>query len=808
MSSRSPSSSLTDLADFLDAEHGSILELFTARVQQLVAPRPLTRSQLVDHVPQFLREVVAAVRAGSAPTQQLFVESATAREHGKQRLELGYDLDAVVREYGLLRDCILERLEATQATPSLRALRVMSDCVSAATAAAVDEYLAHRQDDAVAERRHLLDMFAQAPGFVCFLRGRDGVFELANPAYYQLIGHRDVIGMPLRQALPELAGQGYFELLEQVFDTGAPFVGRGLEVKLQRVRGAPLVEAFVDLVYQPIRDMLGTVTGILVQGHDVTELRRQQVQREHVETALRGSEERYRTLFESIDDGYCLIEVIFDAAGRPFDYRFLETNAAFEGHTGLAGAVGKTVLELVPDQDQHWFDFYGAVVQSGEPARINMEASAMNRWYEVFANRVGAPEQCQVGVVFKDISERKRAEAERERLLERESALRQSAEAASRLRDDFLATVSHELRTPLAAILGWVQMLRTETLSPEKRERALETVERNARAQAQLVEDLLDVSRILAGKLRLEVEHVEVDALIEAALETVLPAANAKEIQIEATLASSSAVMGDPHRLHQVVWNLLSNSVKFTPRGGRVQVLVRCADACVEIIVSDTGQGIDPKLQDHIFDRFRQADGSTTRSHGGLGLGLSIVRQLVDMHGGSVAVVSAGKGHGSTFTVRLPLAIARRRDPAPAPEASLTGRVLVRPPELVGLHVLVVDDEIDARDMVQMLLEQCGAVVRAAGSAAEAFQMFREQRPDVLVSDIGMPDEDGYALIARLRALTPVDGRNVPAVALTAYARTQDRTRALLAGFTNHVAKPVEPAELLAVVASLARART
>jgi PAS domain S-box-containing protein len=798
---------MTVLADFLEAEQRPILERFSVRVQQLVAPRALTRSQLVDHIPVLLREIVAAVREGSASTARIFMPSPAAQEHGKQRLRLGYGLDGVVREYGLLSDCILERLAATEQTPSLGSMRVLSECISAATAVSVNEYVAHRQDGAAAEHRHLLDLFEQAPGFVCFLRGRDAVFELANPAYYQLIGHRDVIGKPIRAVLPELEGQGFFELIERVFDTGVPFVGRGMAAHLQRVPGAPLVEAFVDLVYQPIRDADGTVTGILAQGHDVTEAKHQQAQRERVEAALRGSEERYRTLFESIDDGYCLIEVLFDAAGRPFDYRFLEANAAFEGHAGLADAVGKTVREMVPDQDQHWFDLYGGVVTTGQPARINVHSAALNRWYELFASRVGPPEQCQVAVVFKDITERKRVEEERERTLERESALRQAAEAASQLRDEFLATVSHELRTPLAAILGWVQMLRTESLPPDKRERALETVERNARSQAQLIEDLLDVSRILAGKLRLEVELVEVDPVVEAALETVLPVANAKQIQIQPTLASGGTVMGDPHRLQQVVWNLLSNAVKFTPRGGCVQVRVQCVGASVEIIVADTGQGIEPRLQDHIFERFRQADSSTTRSHGGLGLGLSIVRELVDMHGGSVGVVSGGLGRGSTFTVRLPVAISRRRDVPLTAVPSMTAGMLVYPPELRGLDVLVVDDEIDTRDMVQTLLEQCGAQVRAAGSAAQAFQLFVEQRPDIVVSDIGMPHEDGYGLIARLRAQLPADGGHVPAVALTAYARTQDRTRALLAGFSNHVAKPVDPSELVAVVASLARSR-
>ncbi|CAN5913642.1 hypothetical protein BH11MYX3_BH11MYX3_17100 [soil metagenome] len=660
---------------------------------------------------------------------------------------------------------------------------------------------------AEAERRQLLALFEQAPGFVCFLRGREAVLELANEAYQQLIGHREAIGKTLREVLPELVGQGFFELIEQVFDSGTPHVGRGVAVRLQRVAGAALVEAFVDFIYQPIRDADGSVMGILVQGHDVTEVRRQQTHREAAEIAQRKSEERYRTLFESIDDGYCLIEVLLDPTDRPFDYRFLEANAAFERHTGLANPVGKTCLELIPDQDQHWFDLYGRVATTGEPLRTSMQAPAMNRWYEVFASRVGAPEYRHVAVVFKDISERKRAEVERDRMLERESALRQAAETASQLRDEFLATVSHELRTPLAAILGWVQMLRSEDLPPEKRDRALETVERNARAQAQLIEDLRDVSRILAGKLRLEVELIEIDRLVEAALETVLPAATAKQIQIEPRLAPGATVMGDPHRLQQIVWNLLSNAVKFTPRGGRVEVSVRCVEASVEVVVADNGQGIARELQQQIFERFRQAENSTTRSHGGLGLGLSIVRHLVDMHGGSVGVASEGKGHGTTFTVSLPLAVAHRRDSRPAADPSMSAPNFVHPPELMGLHILVVDDEVDTRDMVQTLLEQCGARIRAAGSVAEAFRMFGEHRPDLVVSDIGMPEEDGYGLIARLRALAPADGGNVPAVALTAYARTQDRTRALLAGFSNHVAKPVEPSELLAVVASLARAR-
>ncbi len=654
------------------------------------------------------------------------------------------------------------------------------------------------------DARPLLGLFEQLPGFMCFLRGPDLVFELANATYSQLVGHRDIIGRPLREAVPELVEQGYLELLDQVFTSGEPFLGHGLKVNIQRERDAPLSEIFIDLVYQPIRGADGRVMGILVQGYEVTEVRRQAAQREAAEAALRASEERYRTLFESIDDGFCLMQMIVDERGETVDYRFLEANAAFEGHTGLVDAVGRTARELVPDLDASWFRLYGDVAATGVTARFENHAAAMNRWFDVYASRVGTPELRQVALVFKDVTDRKRAEEERGRLFELERAARREAEEASRLRDEFLTTVSHELRTPLTSILGWAQMLRVG-LPPDKRDRALETIERNARAQSQLIEDLLDVSSILAGKLRLEVAVVDMQAIVEAALETVRPAADAKGVRLQATLASDGAVMGDAHRLQQVIWNLLTNAVKFTPRGGRVQVLVECRDSAVEVNVADTGRGITRDFQPHVFERFRQADGGSARSHGGLGLGLSIVRQLVEMHGGTVSVHSEGEGLGASFTVRLPLAVARRfgAPGAPALQASGAGG-LACPPELDGLQILLVDDEADTREMLRALLEQCGAQVELAASTAEALTVFARRRPDVLLSDIGMPGADGYALIEQLRRLPPAAGGEVPAVALTAYARTEDRTRALLVGFNNHVSKPVEPLELLAVIASLA----
>jgi CheY-like chemotaxis protein len=339
----------------------------------------------------------------------------------------------------------------------------------------------------------------------------------------------------------------------------------------------------------------------------------------------------------------------------------------------------------------------------------------------------------------------------------------------------------------------------------------LETVERNARAQAQLIEDLLDVSRILAGKLRLEVEPLVLDGIVAAALETVQPAAEAKDIRIQATCARDCRVMADPHRFQQVVWNLLSNAVKFTPRGGLVQIAVDRDGDGATVTVTDTGRGIAKELQEHIFDRFRQADGSTTRSHGGLGLGLSIVRQLVEMHGGTVSVASDGEGRGARFTVRLPLAETNRRGAVQtisAPSANHTAPVPIfeRPPELLGISVLVVDDELDTRELIGAVVESCGARPTLAGSAAEALARIAESRPDLILSDIGMPGEDGYAFLRKLRALPAAAGGDIPAIALTAFARAQDRARALQSGFNSYIAKPVDPTELFAVMVSLRRA--
>jgi signal transduction histidine kinase/ActR/RegA family two-component response regulator len=414
---------------------------------------------------------------------------------------------------------------------------------------------------------------------------------------------------------------------------------------------------------------------------------------------------------------------------------------------------------------------------------------------------------------FSDITERRHAEAcaqeaaeERTRLLESERNARADAERASAMKDEFLATLSHELRTPLSAILGWAQVLRLRTSSQEELRHGLEAIERNARMQAQLIEDLLDMSRITSGKLRLDIQPVDPVTAVEAALETVRPAAEAKSIRLEKYLETATGpVSGDPHRLQQVVWNLLSNAIKFTPHGGTVRIGLRRDASYVDLTVEDSGIGIKPEFLPYVFERFRQADATTTRMFGGLGLGLSIVRRLVELHGGTVRAMSRGEGEGSMFAVRLPVerAYASPGSRSTKPEAA-PATFDFEHADLAGLKVLVVEDEPDARDLARRVLSECHANVLTASTASEAIRAVETEKPDVIVSDIGMPDVDGYELLRRIRALGPERGGRAPAIALTAFARSEDRMRALRAGFLVHLAKPVEPSELVATVASVA----
>jgi PAS domain S-box-containing protein len=410
-------------------------------------------------------------------------------------------------------------------------------------------------------------------------------------------------------------------------------------------------------------------------------------------------------------------------------------------------------------------------------------------------------------LVFRDITERKFVEEERSRLLTSERAAREKAEAASRSKDEFVAMISHEIRSPLNSILGWAQMLRRGKFNQEETERAVEIIERNARSQSQLIEDLLDISRVITGKLTLNVRSVEIAQIIETAMDIVRPAADAKEIQLQGHLEpGSSLVAGDPNRLQQVVWNLLSNAVKFTPRHGRVNVRLERVDSQIQISVSDSGVGINPEFLPFVFDRFSQANTTSERKFGGLGLGLAIVRHLVELHGGAVRADSPGEGQGATFTVTLPVK-AIRDEISEIERANLGAEntnSFADTITLDGLRIMIVDDEAETRDLLTAMLTRRGAEVRACASAREALAEIEQWRPLVLVSDIGMPDEDGYALIGKLRSLRPERGGDIPAIALTAYARSEDRMRALASGFQMHVPKPIEAGELIVVIASLA----
>lgn len=788
--------------------------------------------------------------------------------------------------------------------------------------------------EAERSRFQLAEAFRRSPSFLAVLHGPEHVFELANDRYYQLVGERDILQKPVRAALPELVGQGFYELLDRVYSTGEPFVGDDLPISLQREADRAPEQRFVSFVYQPTHAPDGTITGILVHGVDVTGRKASEgavsqlsEQRRHaLDSAQLGWyhldlgnahvswDERFSAIF-GIEEHETSLEEAFThlhpddqptsrervaASIRAVDpvpyrdeYRVVhpdgsvrwvqsrgKTNFAGEGEERRAVSLVGTVMDVTeakaiqaavleseakfrqladampqmvfsgtPDghldyYNQPWYDYTGlapgetgveawvrilhpdefqpiieawtATVSAGEPyereIRIKHAADGEYRWFLSRAQPIKDP----AGKVVRwfgtdtDIHESKLLREQNDQLLVSERAARSEAERTSQLKDEFLATLSHELRTPLNAILGWAQVLRDGDADKEDLDQGLATIERNARAQTQIIEDLLDMSKIISGKVRLDVQRLNLVTTLEGAVKTMVPTANTKSVRLSTTLDPDAfLVSGDPNRLQQVFWNLLSNAIKFTPKGGRVQVVLERVNSHLEVSVIDSGQGIKAEFLPYVFDRFRQQDATTTRQHGGLGLGLAIVKQLVELHGGNVRVKSPGEGKGTTFIVSLPLTVLHpeaepmesdRRHPQ---VATSHPNLRIQELNLQGVKVLVVDDEADARALVKRLLEDRGASVRAAGSVDEAMRLLTEEKPDVLISDIGMPGEDGYSLLRRVRALGVEQGGAVPAVALTAYARAEDRMKAILAGFQMHVSKPVEPAELLTMVASL-----
>jgi PAS domain S-box-containing protein len=517
-----------------------------------------------------------------------------------------------------------------------------------------------------------------------------------------------------------------------------------------------------------------------------------------IRTALKASERQYRFLAEFVP------QIIWTArADGALDY----CNQRMCDYTGLSVEEvirAEWLPALHPEDIVGATASWRAALRTGEPYedqfRLLRAADRSYRWHLGRA----VPLQGADGTIGKwfgtctDIDDQKRTATQ----LELERA---RVEEANRAKDIFLATVSHELRTPLNAVLGWVQILLSRPMTDDKRQSALGTIARNARAQAQLIDDLLDVSRISSGKLGLEVGPVDLIDVVESTIETVRPAADAKGLRLDSELQPEArTLVGDAGRLQQIVSNLLTNAVKFSETGGRVRIDLRRIDAAAELVVTDEGRGIDPEFLPYVFERFRQSDATIARSQGGLGLGLTIVRHLVELHGGTIQASSAGRGKGARFMVRLPLSAAAARVEAAAdPRPLFSDARIERTPELVGLRILVVDDQVDARELVATILEDCQAKVSRAGSVPEALAVFERSPPDLLISDLGMPDETGYDLIRQIRSRSLQQGGQTPALALTAYARAVDRTQALRAGFNMHLAKPLDPAELVAIVAAL-----
>jgi PAS domain S-box-containing protein len=619
-------------------------------------------------------------------------------------------------------------------------------------------------------------------------------FNQAAERLYGVTGDQ-ALGGPLREvyeyrwARPEDEAEAYEALARSGF-------WRGENVHVRR-DGA---ELHVESAVSALKDETGRVTGLLAVVRDVTARRR-------AEAALRESEDRYRDLVESSHELMCT----HDLEGR-----ILSVNRWAAEVLGYprGSLVGMSIRDGLPPERRAEFDEYLRAVKRDGFAKgimqVRTAAGEVRFWEYHNTLRVEGVEAPVVRGMAHDVTERRQA-------LAREKEARKEAEAANRLKDEFLATVSHELRTPLASIIGWARMLAEEDLNAGEQAQALEIIWRNARAQVQLVDDLLDVSRIITGKLRLDVRPVNLASVIEAAVDSVRPAADAKGIDLRLVLEPRlNLIQGDPGRLQQVVWNLLSNAVKFTPERGRVEVRVERLDAHAAVVVSDTGRGIAPEFLPHVFERFRQADSSTTRLHGGLGLGLAIVRHLVEAHGGSVRADSEGEGRGATFTVELPLSVEAEPVRPPAPAGVAEGAPMTRQPAagtkggaqslpLIGLRVLMVDDDADAVEMLAAFLRRAGAEVTAVASAPAALDALGPFRPDLIVADVAMPEVDGREMMRRVRSLGPDEGGRTPAVALTAYAGEAERSLSLRSGFQAHLDKPAEPGELLKVIAELAR---
>ena len=632
---------------------------------------------------------------------------------------------------------------------------------------------------------------------------RESVIRFTNPAVGDVFGYRpdELIGQNIAIIQPERLREAHRRGLARYLESGQRRLNwRATEAVGLHRHGH---EFPIEIAFSHLSQANGDLFAAFIR--DISE-------RKQAQAALEVSQSRMNLVLEGADVGlwYC-----------PLPFGRLEWDERTKRHFWLEREDEVTIEvffeRLHPDDRTRVREEIEQSIATGTRYETEYRTVSPLTGAEKWVRAVGGPvtdgggQPVRFDGITIDITAHKAADREREELLTSERAARTQAEHSSRMKDEFLATLSHELRTPLNAIVGWSQLLRSDGVpTAEDLAEGLTVIERNARVQTQLIEDLLDMSRIISGKVRLNVQPVDVAAVIDAAIASVGPAAAAKAIRIQKVIdPAAGAVVGDPARLQQVVWNLLSNAIKFTPKEGRVQVVLRPVNSHLEIVVSDTGAGIAPAFLPHVFERFRQADATTTRRHAGLGLGLAIVKHLTEMHGGEVRAASPGEGAGSTFTVQLPLAIAQQHEEPAAEERqhprAPSGMPAECPPGLDRARILVVDDEKDSRALVKRILEECDAIVEMASSAEEGMTALTRQAPDVLISDIGMPGMDGYQFIRAVRALDESKGGKVPAIALTAFARSEDRQRAMLAGFDIHIVKPIEPAELIAVVARMAR---
>jgi hypothetical protein len=569
---------------------------------------------------------------------------------------------------------------------------------------------------------------------------------------------------------------------------------------------------WANVVITAMREASGELIGYAKVTRDLT-------QRRNHEEELRRSEDRFRLLVEGVTE-YAIF--MLDANGMVSTW-----NSGAERIKGYAASeiIGQHFSIFYPQEarESRWPEHElqvasekGSFVDTGW--RLRKDGTTFWANVTITALRDDAGQLVGYAKLTRDLTETKRVEAldsanqQREEMLDAERNARMAAQRATRLKDEFLATLSHELRTPLSAILGWTQLLLRENApndaarGPEAQKRAIEVIDRNARAQVQLIDDLLDLSRIMTGKLRLDLHQISFASVVEAAVDSAMPAADAKGIRLKAMLgAGRDVVSADGARLQQVVWNLLTNAIKFTPKGGQVQVLLQRVNSHFELSVSDTGIGIPGNYLPHVFDRFSQKDSSTTRSYGGLGLGLAICKQLVELHGGTIRAASLGEGKGSTFSVHLPLSIVQLEDestPRVHPTTEIPAAENLALPRLDDVHVFAIDDEPDARELLRTVLEAQGATVTSFASAADALAALKTTKPTVLICDVGMPKMDGYQLIRALRADESRASR-IPALALTAFARAEDRKRSLVAGYQAHLAKPFDIGELVLVIADL-----